>query len=182
MPNKKVLATVHDNMIDGLSQLAQYFGFSKVLGQLFGTLMLNNGPLCLDDIVDRLNISKASVSMNMRTLEHMGIVRQAWVKGGSGRRKYYEAETDFWKIIGSILSNREMRDVDRALEIMNKDIQVLRDNQESMTPTEAQQAQIYIDRMESLIGLFELAQLMISSAIEQIGSEQVTHVSQIRID
>jgi len=30
--------------------------------------------------MERLGISKASVSTNMRTLEHMGIVREVWVK------------------------------------------------------------------------------------------------------
>ena len=97
------IRAVHDSMLDGLGQLADYFGFSKVLGQLYGTLMLSATPLSLDDMVERLDISKASVSMNMRSLEHMGMVRQVWVRGGGGRRKYYEAETDYWKIISSLL-------------------------------------------------------------------------------
>jgi DNA-binding transcriptional regulator GbsR (MarR family) len=107
------LAYVHDSMLDGLGQLSGYFGFSKVMGQLYGALLLSPDPLSLDDLMERLDISKASVSMNLRTLEHMGMVRQVWVRGGGGRRKYYEAETDFWQIIANILSGREMRDVDR---------------------------------------------------------------------
>ena len=89
------LQIVHDSMLDGLGQLADYFGFNKVLGQLYGTLLLSAEPLSLDDMMSRLDISKASVSTNMRSLEHMGMVRQVWVRGGSGRRKYYQAETDF---------------------------------------------------------------------------------------
>src|SRR5688572_2479503 len=109
------LEDVHETMLDGLGQLSGYFGFSKVMGQLYGTLLMSSKPLSLDEMMEQLSISKASVSTNMRTLEHMGMVRQVWVRGGSGRRKYYEAETDFWQIITNLLSGRELRDVERAI-------------------------------------------------------------------
>src|SRR5690606_36128952 len=114
-----------DSMVDGLGQLSEYFGFSKVMGQLYGALLMSPKPLCLDDLMERLDISKASVSMNMRTLEHMGMVRQVWVRGRGDRRKFYEAETAFWQIISNILAGREMRDVDRALAVMNKNAERL---------------------------------------------------------
>ena len=48
------LGHVHHTMLDGLGQLADYFGFSKVVGQLYGALLLSNAPLCLDDLVEQL--------------------------------------------------------------------------------------------------------------------------------
>ena len=45
--------------------------------------------LSLDDLKDRLNISKPSVSLNMRALETLGMVRPVWVPGD--RRSYYAA-------------------------------------------------------------------------------------------
>src|SRR5690606_13873268 len=109
------LAAVRDSMLVGLGQLSDYFGFSKTMGQLYGALLLSDSPLSLDDFVEQLDISKANASINLRTLENLGIVRQVWVRGGSGRRKYYEAETDFLQIVSNILSSRELRDVERAL-------------------------------------------------------------------
>src|SRR5512139_3180764 len=92
LPMNETLESVNTSMIQGLGQLAGYFGFSKVMGQLFGVLMLSPHPLSLDDLMERLAISKASVSTHMRTLEHMGIVHEVWVK--DDRRKYYRAEGD----------------------------------------------------------------------------------------
>ena len=117
------LQIVHDSMLDGLSQLADYFGFGKVMGQLYGSLLLSAEPLSLDDMMARLGISKASVSTNIRSLEHMGMVRQVWVRGGSGRRKYYQAETDFWQIFSNFLSGRELRDLEHALAVMQENHQ-----------------------------------------------------------
>lgn len=163
-----LLSSVHNSMLDGLGQLANYFGFSKVMGQLYGAMLMSDKPLCLDDLVERLDISKANASMNMRTLENMGMVRQVWVRGSGGRRKFYEAETDFWTIITNILQGREMRDVDRALAVMNDNIQRLQAAMPSMTDGDRELADVYIERIAQMQGLFQFAQLMITAILARV--------------
>lgn len=175
------LEIVHDSMLDGLGQLSAYFGFSKVMGQLYGALLLSADPLSLDDLMDRLSISKASVSMNMRTLEHMGMVRQVWVRGGGGRRKYYEAETDFWQIISNVLSGREMRDVDRALAVMQEDKNRLTAALSNMNDQDRKSAQLYLERIDQLQALFRFAQLIITSVLARVGELNLDDVSHIEI-
>ena len=156
-----LLTAVHDSMLDGLGQLASYFGFSKVIGQLYGAMLLSSKPLCLDDLVERLAISKANASMNMRTLENLGMTRQVWVRGSGGRRKYFEAETDFWQIISNILKGREMRDLDRAIAVMEDNIKRLQTAMDTMSETDRESAQLYIDRITQMRALFQFAQMMI---------------------
>lgn len=175
------LKAVHDSMLDGLSQLYAYFGFSKVMGQLYGALLLSPAPLSLDDLMERLDISKASVSMNMKTLEHMGMVRQVWVKGSGGRRKFYEAETDFLQIATNILTGREMRDVERAIAVMNENTHLLRDSMPAMTDAEREQAQVYIQRMAEMQTLFKFAQLLITSIIAKVSELDLEDISHIDI-
>lgn len=179
--NHPALTDVHDSMLEGLGQLADYFGFSKVLGQLYGTLILSGEPLSLDDMMERLAISKASVSMNMRTLEHMGMVRQVWVRGKGGRRKYYEAETDFWQIITNLLSGREMRDVERAIHVMDDNTHQLKQAIDDMNPTEQELAQLYIERMANMQSLFRFAQLMMNTILAQANTTDFSDVSEIDI-
>jgi DNA-binding transcriptional regulator GbsR (MarR family) len=175
------LTTVHDSMLDGLGQLAEYFGFSKVMGQLYGSLLMSPKPLCLDEMMDLLAISKASVSMNMRTLEHMGMVRQAWVRGRGDRRKFYEAETDFWQIISNILSGREMRDVDRALSVMNHDVHVLREAMPELSEDDKQLAELYLERIAQMQALFKFAQLIITSILARAGDMDLDDISSIEL-
>ncbi|MFN8529869.1 MAG: ArsR family transcriptional regulator [Anaerolineae bacterium] len=177
------LTAVHDSMLDGLGQLLDYFGFSKVMGQLYGAMLLSDKPLCLDDLVERLDISKANASMNMRTLENLGMVRQVWVKGSSGRRKFYEAETDFWQIITNILKGREMRDVGRALLVMDDNVKLLNARMESMNPEDRELAQHYIDRITQLRGLFQLAQVIITTILARVNEDGKTGLDDLsRID
>lgn len=176
------IETVQSNMLDGLGQLAAYFGFSKVMGQLYGALLLNAEPLSLDDLVELLDISKASVSMNLRTLEHMGMVRQVWVRGGGGRRKYYEAETDFWQIISNILAGREMRDVDRALTVMNESVERLSQAIPNMSSADQELARLYLERIEQMQSLFRFAQLVITSILGKGGEVDINQISRIDIE
>jgi HTH-type transcriptional regulator, glycine betaine synthesis regulator len=165
------LSAVQHTMLDGLGQLADYFGFSKVIGQLYGALLLSDHPLCLDDMVEQLDISKANASMNMRTLENMGMVRQVWVRGSSSRRKYYEAETDFWQIISNVLSGREMRDLERAISTMQDSVKRLRNVQGEMNERDQQLATVYIERIEKMQTLFHFAQTVIASILARTLAE-----------
>ncbi len=176
------LQAVQDSMLDGLGQLASYFGFSKVMGQLYGALMLSADPLSLDDLVELLDISKASVSMNLRTLEHLGMVRQVWVKGRGDRRKFYEAETDFWQIISNILAGREMRDVSRALSVMDDNAARLSKSMSAMSETDQELAKLYLERMEQMQSLFRFAQLLITSILGKAGEMDVSQVSRIDLE
>ena len=155
-------------MLDGLGQLANYFGFSKVTGQIYGALLLSTRPLCLDDMVELLDISKANASMTMRTLENMGMVREVWVRGASGRRKYYEAEANFWKIITNILSGREMRDVERALRVMDENARQLNATMGELSEDKQELAALYLERITQMQNLFEFAQMMITAILAQV--------------
>lgn len=180
--NKALFNSIHDSMLDGLGQLSDYLGFSKVMGQIYAAMLLSDRPLCLDDLVERLDISKANASMNMRTLENMGMARQVWVKGNSGRRKFYEAETDFWQIITNILKGREMRDVDRAIGVMEDNIKRLTAELDTMDDQDRELAQLYIERIKQMQGLFQFAQLIIVTILARVGELGATDISRIDIE
>jgi DNA-binding transcriptional regulator GbsR (MarR family) len=175
------LIAVNDSMLEGLSQLSDYLGFSKVMGQLYGALLLNKDPLSLDDLMERLNISKASVSMNLRTLEHLGMVRQVWLHGRGGRRKYYEAETDFLQIVSNILKSREMRDLDRALHIMQENIERLNRSLDDMNEAEREVATVYIERISHMQTMFRFAQTLIGSILTRLTDLEIDDISNIEL-
>ena len=72
------------------------FGLNNCVAQLFTVLYLSKFPLSLDDLAQRLNISKGNVSVNVRELERWGAAKKIWIKGS--RKDFYEAEVDLKKI------------------------------------------------------------------------------------
>lgn len=159
------LQAANTSVIEGLGQLASYFGFSKVMGQLYAALLLSPHPLSLDDLMAQLGISKASVSTNLRTLEHMGIVREVWVK--DDRRKFYRAESDFWRILTNVLASRELRDVNQALQVLQDNAAKLETALPDMNEEERALAEFYRGRLQQLHDFFGLARLLLTTIIEQ---------------
>lgn len=153
------LLAVHESMLEGLGQFADYFGYSKVIGQLYGALLLSPKPLSLDDLKDRLQISKPSVSMNMRTLETLGAVRAVYVRGD--RRKYYEADSDLWKVAQRILGSRELRDVELALRVLEENTRKLREVIPSLSEENRKLAAFFLERIDALQDFFRFAQLLL---------------------
>ena len=74
--------------IERMGLAIERMGLSRTFGRLFGLLMVSDRPLSLDEMVERLHVSKASVSTNARSCEQMGLARRVGVRGD--RRDYYE--------------------------------------------------------------------------------------------
>ena len=164
-PRDPQLRAVNDSMLDGLGKLADYFGYNKVLGKMYGALLLSPVPMSLDDLMAHLDISKASVSMNMRMLENIGLAQEVWVRGD--RRKYYEAESDLWRALTNVLGSRELRDVNQALGVLETNIERLRTGADAMSDNERELAHFYVGRIDQMKDFFRLAELILTSIIER---------------
>ena len=106
--------------------------------------------------------------MNMRTLEHMGIVHEVWIK--DDRRKYYRAESDFWRILTNVLSSRELRDVNQAMRVLRQR-RFIEAAIPDMNDEERELAEFYLNRLDQLQDFFGLAKLILTSIIEQAQSQ-----------
>jgi DNA-binding transcriptional regulator GbsR (MarR family) len=157
------LVAVNDSTVAGLGRLARFFGFSDVMGRLYGTLLLNPEPLSLDDLADSLEISKGSVSMNMQALERWGMAKEVWMRGE--RKKYYAAESDLWQVIRNVLGSRERREVQLALHVLSESIEKLQSVENELSPEEQELARFYLERMADLQSFFRFAQLALETVL-----------------
>jgi HTH-type transcriptional regulator, glycine betaine synthesis regulator len=76
--------------------------------------MASEAPLSLDEIADRLQMSKGNASMSLRDLRNFGVVRPVQVPGD--RRDFYVTEPDVWIMFFRILHERKRREFDPALQ------------------------------------------------------------------
>ena len=155
------LVAVEESTVAGLGRLAGFFGFSELMGRLYGTLLLSPEAMSLDDLAEGLQISKGSVSMNMRSLERWGMAKEVWVRGE--RKKYYMAESDFWTVIRNVLSGREMREVQVALQVLEESVDKLKAVEDELPPDEQELAIYTLERIDDLRAFFQLALLVLET-------------------
>ena len=173
----ETLQAVNSSVIKGLGQLASFFGFSPVMGHLYGALLMHPGPLSLDELEEMVGKSKASVSMHMRALERWGMVRKVWVKGD--RRKYYEAEGDLWKTVISVLEGRERREVGIALSVLEENVHRLEQAKPDLSQEERELADYYLARVNDMMGFFRFAQMALELLLSQDGPPKLQDLALI---
>ncbi|MFC1623850.1 GbsR/MarR family transcriptional regulator [Candidatus Omnitrophota bacterium] len=119
----KNLTDAQDVFLSKVNQICNKFGLNNIMAQIYAVLYLSNRALSLNDMVERLKISKGSASINIRALERYGAVRKVWVMGS--RKDYYEAETDIAKVIMDRVSSMAQRRLSEVDDMIRSSYQVL---------------------------------------------------------
>lgn len=81
-----------DDFIELMGRHLEEEGATRIAGRLFGLLMLEEGPCALEELAERLRVSKGSVSSNARLLEDWGIAERVTRPGD--RRDFYQLAPD----------------------------------------------------------------------------------------
>ncbi|MCH8486759.1 MAG: winged helix-turn-helix transcriptional regulator [Candidatus Cyclonatronum sp.] len=97
MMNKEQLI---DQLVNAYAEAYQNLGYSSLMGKIVALLIATPGPLSLDEISDRLQMSKGPVSQIARKLKDHQLIEKVWVKGE--RKDYYQAVPD---IFGQAFAN-----------------------------------------------------------------------------
>lgn len=83
---------------------ADVLGVPRSIGEIYGVIFAAPRPLTFQEIVERLNLSKGSVSQGLRMLRSLGAVRTAYVPGD--RRDHFEPETELRMLVAGLLRDR----------------------------------------------------------------------------
>ena len=154
------LSRARDNFVEGIGHLTSTVGLNRVIGQLYAILFLSNEPLCLDDMAERLGISKGNASVNIRELEKLGVVRKVWVKGS--RKDFYEAELDLEKLIKNGIVAGAKRRMDMILETVDTTEDLVK-KAKGAKSEEKKTADLYLKRLQSVKEIHSFAQEMMES-------------------
>ncbi len=93
----QIEAQVIQVFVDGVKVL----GLPRSIGEIYGLLFISPEPLALDDLVQRLGISKGSASQGLRALKTLGAVREIEIEGS--RRSYYSAAIELKRLVGGFI-------------------------------------------------------------------------------
>jgi DNA-binding transcriptional regulator GbsR (MarR family) len=107
-----------DIFIKGWGRMGVCWGVGKMMAEIQALLYMSSTPLGLDEMSERLKTSRSNISLNVRALQDLGVVRKVIQPGD--RRDYYTAETDLGKVARKLAAAKKKRELDPALDIVTR--------------------------------------------------------------
>jgi DNA-binding transcriptional regulator GbsR (MarR family) len=113
-----------DIFIEGWGRMGTYWGVTKVMAEIQALLYLSPRPLNLDEMSERLKTSRSNISLNVRALQDLEVVRKTTVPGD--RRDYYTAVQALGSVARRLAAKKKKRELDPAIDIVNRALEASR--------------------------------------------------------
>ena len=140
------------------------WGISRTMAEVHALLYIIGVPLCTDDVMERLAISRGNASMSLRALVDWGLISRTHKRGD--RKEYFGAEQDVWALLQAVARERMKREVQPVLQSLYelRDVtEAARPGNEALgSPAVSSVAAAHNARVDAMIDLIRL--------IEQMGS------------
>jgi DNA-binding transcriptional regulator GbsR (MarR family) len=112
-PKNEHLDAIEAGVVDLFSGMVRMLGLPPSIGAIYGLLFISREPLCLDDFVAKLGISKGSASQGLAVLKKLGALRPVELPA---RREYFAAEAALKKLVGGFLRSEVVPNLDHGGE------------------------------------------------------------------
>ena len=105
VPNGSVrsetLTELEHQVINLCADGVRVVGLPKSTGEIYGLFLISKDPQSLDDLVERLQISKGTASQGLKMLRTLGAIRE--IQGVDARRTYFEADINLKRLVGGFI-------------------------------------------------------------------------------
>src|SRR5437762_2178459 len=145
------LRVAQDLFIRRWGEMGQTWGINRTMAEIHAYCYIVAQPVCTDDVMERLNISRGNASMSLRALCDWGIIRRRHKPGE--RREYFESLSDVWEMFSIIAAERKRREMDPVLETIRQ-CQLMLD-EKSLGKSAAREEAVKLTRLR-LAGMEEL--------------------------
>ena len=156
------LSELEQEVIDVFVRMAGVLNLPRSVGELYGLLFISPEPLCINDCMKKLNISKGSTSQGLKILRSFGAVNTVYIPGD--RRDFFEAESGLRKIVTGFVNEQVRPHLENGKERM-----VRLESLAAAAPPD--EREFFMDRIDRLKGWQKRANLLLPFALNFIKSE-----------
>lgn len=155
------LCEAQDQFIATWGQMGSAWGISRTMAEIHALLYITGQPLCTDDVMRRLQISRGNTSMSLRALVDWGIVYRTHKRGD--RKEYYQADLDVWSLFRTIVRQRTKREIDPLLVSLYelRDLAIRSDDPAAIAQ--------HHDRLDAMIEFFKIVDRLIQRFVSPKG-------------
>ena len=158
------LSATHQKFVIHFGEMGARWGMNRTVGQIYAVLFLSENPLCADDLVTALGVSRSNVSMGLKELQAWQLVRLQ--HQANDRRDFFSTPGDLWEIVRTLVDQRKAREIDPTLTIL-RELQ-LEDDFESSSEFAQERIQKTTEMIELLTQWYDEMRVVDSKRLEQL--------------
>jgi HTH-type transcriptional regulator, glycine betaine synthesis regulator len=137
-----------DQFILEWGRMSSSWGINRTMAQIHALLFVTGEALEVNEIMDRLQISRGNASMNLRELMDWGIVRRFRPPGD--RKDVYVSETDPFQMFLRVVRERKRREIDPTADAIREVLAKLPEEDDSEATSTLRA------RLQALLEIFDI--------------------------
>lgn len=151
------LKEAKEKFISTWGTLGSLWGINKAMAQIHALLFVSPKPLSMEEIMEKLEISRGNTSMNLRGLMDWGIVFKVSVPGE--RKEFFTSEKDVTELSRQIAKERSRRELQPTIKIL-KEVSNIEDDGSA-------EAKEFIKQTKAMHDLADTADTMMHRLVNQ---------------
>lgn len=109
----KRLKKAEDQFVLEWGRMSSSWGINRTMAQIHALLIATGTPHSMDEIIERLSISRGNASMNLRGLIDWGVVQRFRRPGD--RKDTYVTQHNHWQMFARVVRERKRREIDPTI-------------------------------------------------------------------
>ncbi|PZE19719.1 GbsR/MarR family transcriptional regulator [Paenibacillus xerothermodurans] len=166
---KSVIEKARKRVVESIGKNMDLYGVNHTTGHLYGSLFFQNQPITLDDMVEDMGMSKASMSTSVRTLVDLNMINKVWERGF--RKDLYQAEADWFQTFTDFFAIKWRKAMEINLQALRKSLSELK----RLAANHAQDERLHqvlsadIEKLEMAVGYY----LWLGTLIDKLESGEI---------
>ncbi len=155
-------------------ELASYWGISRTMAEIHALLHVATEPVCTDDVMGMLEVSRGNASMNLRSLVDWGLIERVHLRGD--RKEYFTALTDVWRMFETIVRQRRRREIEPILETIRRCREMAEEERKIGTAANKRETKVYLERLDDMDQFLQAVGTMVD-LLMKVGPRGIKAVS-----
>ena len=145
-------------------EMGASWGISRTMAEIHALLFISNVPLCTDDLMAELQISRGNASMNLRQLVAWGLIHRVHQRGD--RKECFLAETDVWLMFETIAKERRRREIEPIFDTIDKCRTMLSEEMKGAKGGRRKDIDVFGKRLSEMQEFFTMANSLFNAVVK----------------
>ncbi len=157
-------------------EMGGYWGINRTMAEIHALLFVSTRPICTDDVMELLQVSRGNASMNLRSLVDWGLIDRIHLRGD--RKEYFNCRTDVWQMFETILKQRRRREVEPIIETIAHCREMVDDDDPATSSDDARETATYKKRLDEMHGFLD-AVGTVADLLVKVGPKRIGDISKM---